>query len=165
MSEYISSQLLTTSINVDMKNIKGDINELLYKLLKKKYEGVCNKDGYIQKGSLQIVNRSIGSVKTINNTSYIVYEITYKANIYSPVKGTKLDITINSITKMGIIGFLKDNDDDTIENSPFIVIVPKEYFEDDNVDDYDVNSQLKVQIEDSRIKYMSKNIQIVATPV
>ena len=50
----------------------------------------------------------------------------------------------------------KDNDDDTIENSPFIVIVPKEYFEDDNVDDYDVNSQLKVQIEDSRIKYMSK---------
>lgn len=165
MSEYISSQLLTTSINVDMKNIKGDINELLYKLLKKKYEGVCNKDGYIQKGSLQIVNRSIGSVKTINNTSYIVYEITYKANIYSPVKGTKLDITINSITKMGIIGFLKDKDDDTIENSPFIVIVPREYFEDDNVDDYEVNSELKVQIEDSRIKYMSKNIQIVAKPV
>ena len=165
MSEYISSQLLTTSINVDMKNIKGDINELLYKLLKKKYEGVCNKDGYIQKGSLQIVNRSIGSVKTINNTSYIVYEITYKANIYSPVKGTKLDITINSITKMGIIGYLKDKDDDTIENSPFIVIVPREYFEDDNVDDYEVNSELKVQIEDSRIKYMSKNIQIVAKPV
>ena len=165
MSEYISSQLLTTSINVDMKNIKGDINELLYKLLKKKYEGVCNKDGYIQKGSLQIVNRSIGSVKTINNTSYIVYEITYKANIYSPVKGTKLDITINSITKMGIIGFLKDNDDDTIENSPFIVIVPREYFEDSNVDDYEVNSELKVKIEDSRIKYMSKNIQIVAKPV
>lgn len=165
MSDYISSQLLTTSINVDMKNIKGDINELLYKLLKKKYEGVCNKDGYIQKGSLQIVNRSIGSVKTINNTSYIVYEITYKANIYSPVKGTKLDITINSITKMGIIGFLKDTDDDTIENSPFIIIVPKEYFEDDNIDDYKVNNELKVQIEDSRIKYMSKNIQIVAKPV
>jgi len=165
MSEYISSQLLTTSINVDMKNIKGDINELLYKLLKKKYEGVCNKDGYIQKGSLQIVNRSIGSVKTINNTSYIVYEITYKANIYSPVKGTKLDITINSITKMGIIGFLKEKDDDNIENSPFIVIVPREYFEDSNVDDYEVNSELKVQIEDSRIKYMSKNIQIVAKPV
>ena len=165
MSEYISSQLLTTSINVDMKNIKGDINELLYKLLKKKYEGVCNKDGYIQKGSLQIVNRSIGAVKTINNTSYIVYEITYKANIYSPVKGTKLDITINSITKMGIIGFLKDNEDDTIDNSPVIVIVPREYFTDDNVDDYVVNNELKVQIEDSRIKYMSKNIQIVAKPV
>lgn len=165
MTEYISSQLLTTSINVDMKNINGDINEILYKLLKKKYEGVCNKDGYIQNGSLQIVNRSIGSVKTINNTSYIVYDITYKANIYSPVKGTKLKITINSITKLGIIGFLKDNVDDTIDTSPFIVIVPREYFKDDNVDGYEINSELNVKIEDSRIKYMSKNIQIVAKPV
>jgi len=165
MTEYISSQLLTTSINVDMKSIKGDINEILYKLLKKKYEGVCNKDGYIQNGSLQIVNRSIGSVKTINNTSYIVYDITYKANIYSPVKGTKLKITINSITKLGIIGFLKDNVDDTIDTSPFVVIVPREYFKDDTVDGYEINSELNVKIEDSRIKYTSKNIQIVAKPV
>jgi DNA-directed RNA polymerase subunit E'/Rpb7 len=165
MVDYISTQLLTTSINVDMKHIKGDINEMIYKLLKKKYEGVCNKDGYIQKGSLQIMNRSIGEVKTINNTSYIVYKITYKANIYSPTKGTKIDIIINSITKMGLIGFLKDKDDDTIENSPFIIIVPREYFKDDNVDDYEINSELKVQLEDSRIKYMSKNIQIVAKPV
>jgi|TARA_B110000967_G_C18840755_1_gene539237 DNA-directed RNA polymerase subunit E'/Rpb7 len=165
MVDYISSQLLTTSINVEMKNIKGDINELLYTLLKKKYEGVCNKDGYIQIGSLQIINRSIGEVKTINNTSYIVYEITYQGNIYSPVKGTKLDIIVNSLTKMGIIGYLKDKDDDTIENSPFIVIVPREYFKDGSIDEYDTNSKLKVEIVDSRIKYMSKNIQVVAKPV
>ena len=145
MVDYISSQLLTTSINVEMKNIKGDINELLYTLLKKKYEGVCNKDGYIQIGSLQIINRSIGEVKTINNTSYIVYEITYQGNIYSPVKGTKLDIIVNSLTKMGIIGYLKDKDG--------------------SIDEYDTNSKLKVEIVDSRIKYMSKNIQVVAKPV
>jgi|TARA_B110000208_G_C11749732_1_gene423009 DNA-directed RNA polymerase subunit E'/Rpb7 len=165
MVDYISSQLLTTSINVEMKNIKGDINELLYKLLKKKYECVCNKDGYIQKDSLQIVNRSIGEVKTINNTSYVVYEITYNANIYSPVKGTKLTVSINSITKMGLIGFLKDKEEDTIDNSPFIVIVPRDYFKDESIDDHTINSTLLVQIEDSRIKYMSKNIQIVAKPV
>lgn len=165
MSEYISSQLLTTSINVDMKNIKGDINEILYKLLKKKYEGVCNKDGYVQTDSLQIINRSMGEVKTINNTSYIVYNITYKANIYSPVKGINIDITVNSITKMGIIGFLKDKETDTIENSPFIVIVPREYFNGDDIDNYSINSNIKVKIEESRIKYLSKNIQIVAKPV
>ena len=38
-------------------------------------------------------------VETINNTSYIVYNITYNANIYLPVKETKLDICVNSITK------------------------------------------------------------------
>lgn len=165
MSNYISSQLLTTSINVEIKNIQGDINQILYKLLKKKYEGVCNKDGYVENDSLQIVNRSIGEVKTINNTSYIVYNITYKANIYSPVKETKLDISVNSITKMGIVGYLKDKEDETIESSPFIVIVPREYFNEDDIDSISVNDKLKVEIIDSRIKYMSKNIQIVAKPI
>jgi DNA-directed RNA polymerase subunit E'/Rpb7 len=165
MSEYISTQLLTTSINVNIKNIKGDINELLYKLLKKKYEAVCNKDGYIQKGSLQIINRSMGEVKTINNISYIVYNITYKANIYSPVKGVNIKISVDSITKMGIVGFLKDKEFDTIDNSPFIVIVPREYFNEGDIENYSVNSTLTVKIEESRIKYLSKNIQIVAKPV
>lgn len=165
MSNYISSQLLTTSINVEIKNIQGDINQILYKLLKKKYEGVCNKDGYVENDSLQIINRSIGEVKTINNTSYIVYNITYKANIYSPVKETKLDISVNSITKMGIVGYLKDKEEDTIETSPFIVIVPREYFNEEDIDDISVNDKLKVEIIDSRIKYMSKNIQIVAKPI
>ena len=165
MSNYISSQLLTTSINVEIKNIQGDINQILYKLLKKKYEGVCNKDGYVENDSLQIINRSIGEVKTINNTSYIVYNITYKANIYSPVKETKLDISVNSITKMGIVGYLKDKEEETIESSPFIVIVPREYFNEGDIDDISVNDKLKVEIIDSRIKYMSKNIQIVAKPI
>tara|TARA_Y100000389_G_scaffold185993_1_gene205938 strand:- start:652 stop:1149 length:498 start_codon:yes stop_codon:yes gene_type:complete len=165
MSNYISSQLLTTSINVEIKNIQGDINQIIYKLLKKKYEGVCNKDGYVENDSLQIINRSIGEVKTINNTSYIVYNITYKANIYSPVKETKLDISVNSITKMGIVGYLKDKEEDTIETSPFIVIVPREYFNEEDIDDISVNDKLKVEIIDSRIKYMSKNIQIVAKPI
>lgn len=165
MADYISTQLLTTSINVETKHITGDINELLYKYLKQKYEGVCNKDGYVQKDSLQIMNRSIGEVKTINNTSYIIYNITYKANIYSPVKGTQLDVCVNSVTKMGIIAYLKDKDEDSIETSPFIIIVPREFFADDSVDDYNTNDTLKVQIEDSRIRYMSKNIQIVAKPI
>ena len=165
MADYISTQLLTTSINIEVKNIRGDINELLYKSLKQKYEGVCNKDGYVQKDSLEIVNRSVGEVKTINNTGYIIYNITYKANIYSPLRGTKLNVCVNSKTKMGIIAYLKDKDDDTINNSPFIVIIPGEYFKEGDIDKYDVNDIIKVEIMDSRIKYMSQNIQIVAKPL
>jgi len=166
MKDYESTQLLTTTINIESRNIKGDINELLFRYLKKKYEGVCNKDGYVKKDSLEIVNRSVGEIKTINGISYVVYKITYKATILSPVKGIQLNITINSITKMGIIGYLKDKDEDTIEDSPFIIIVPKEYFEDSSIDDdYTVNDTLDTVIEAARIKYLSKNIQVVAKPV
>ena len=69
------------------------------------------------------------------------------------------------LQKMGIIAYLKDKDEDSIETSPFIIIVFREFFADDDVDEYNTNDTIKVQIEDSRIRYMSKNIQIVAKPV
>ena len=84
-SDYCSEQLLTTSINIQSRELQGDVNELLLTKLQKKYEGVCNKDGFIKQGSLQIVNRSMGEIKTINSQSYIVYQITYKATVLSPV--------------------------------------------------------------------------------
>ena len=43
-SEYSSTQLLTTTINILPQKIKGDINKLLLSTIKKKYEGVCNND-------------------------------------------------------------------------------------------------------------------------
>lgn len=165
MTDYQSTQLLTTFINIEARNIKGNINELLFKYLKKKYEGVCNTDGYVKKNSLEIVNRSIGEVKTINSVSYVVYNITYKAIILSPIKGVQLNIVIDSITKMGIIGYLKEDDSDTIENSPFIVIIPGEYFEEGYSEKYKINDTLNIIIEASRIKYLSKHIQVVGKPV
>ena len=163
--DYYSEQLLTTSININSDSIKGDINQLLFHKLKQKYEGVCNKDGYVKKDSIEIVDRSIGEVKTINNTSYIVYNITYKAGVLSPVEGIKLDIVIDSITKMGIIGYIKFDESDTIEDSPFIIIVPKEYFDDNSFEKHSVKDILQVVIIASRIKYLSKNIQIVGKPL
>ena len=35
MTDYTSTQLLTSSINVEIKHIQGNIDQLLYKLLKK----------------------------------------------------------------------------------------------------------------------------------
>ena len=50
-SDYCSEQLLTTSLNIDARSLQGDVNSLLLTKLKQKYEGVCNKDGFINKTS------------------------------------------------------------------------------------------------------------------
>lgn len=164
-SDYCSEQLLTTSINIQSRELQGDVNELLLTKLKKKYEGVCNKDGFIKQGSLEIVNRSMGEIKTINSQSYIVYQITYKAVVLSPVKGVTMEVFIESLSKMGMIAYIKFTDQDTIKDSPFVVIVPKEYFEEKDYESYSQGDSIKVTVEGSRIKYMAKNIQIVAKPV
>ena len=76
--------LLTTSINISPNKIKGDINKLLLFMLKQKYEGSCNKDGYIIKDSIQLINRSIGQIRTINNKSITNYKVSYKSDIIIP---------------------------------------------------------------------------------
>ena len=48
-NNYHTTQILTTTINLQSRKIKGDINQLILFNLKKRYEGVCNKDGYICK--------------------------------------------------------------------------------------------------------------------
>jgi len=158
-----STQVLTTSINIEPSKIKGEINKLLLYNLKRINECMCNKYGYIEKDSIELVNRSIGELKIIDNKSYIVYNITYKATIISPSKGNRLTCVINSNNKMGLIGYIKKKGDDTIDDSPFIIIIPREYF--DDISKISVNDVIKVEIEAYRTKYKTKQIQVVAKPI
>lgn len=160
---YITSVLLTTSINVLPKQIMGDINKMLTIILKKKYEGFCNKDGYIIKDTIQLVSRSIGQIKTINNTGYINYNITYSADIITPSIDAEYESSIQTKNKLGIISYIKLNEDDTMEDSPYIIITPKEYIPDDRYDSLKVNDTIKVKIKSFRIKFQSKQIQIVSS--
>ena len=164
-NDYVSTQLLTTSINIQPDKIQGDINQLILHTMKQRYEGVCNKDGYIKKDSIELVERSIGEIKTIDSQSFVVYNITYRADVLSPAKGVQLDIIVDSITKMGVVGFIQLAEDDTIKESPFIVIVPKEFFTDDMFEGVKVNDSLRVEIEAFRVKYRASQIQVVAKPL
>jgi DNA-directed RNA polymerase subunit E'/Rpb7 len=163
--DYISTQILTTTINIKPDKITGDINQLILHDMKQRYEGVCNKDGYIKKDSIQLVERSIGEIKTIDSKSFIVYNITYRADVLSPAKGIQLDIIVDSITKMGIVGYIQLSENDTIKESPFIVIAPKEFFTDEMFESVKVNGILKVEIEAFRVKYRASQIQLVVKPV
>ena len=166
VSDYYSTQLLTTSINIDPSNLRGNVNHILLYNIKKRYEGICNKDGYIEKGSIEITDRSIGKLIIVDNKSYVTYSITYKANVISPSIGDKITCTINSNNKMGLIGYIQKTKDSTIEDSPFIIIIPREYFDDESsLSDIDTEDSIKVEIVNFRMKFMAKQIQIVAKPV
>jgi len=61
---------------------------------------------------------------------------------------------------MGIIGYLYDKEGKyNIENSPILFIVPSQYIED--IDIYKRDMNIEIEILQSRIKYKSKQIQVV----
>ena len=162
---YISKQLLTSSINIPTDRLRGDINETILRQIKKRFEGTCNQDGFIEKDSIEITNRSLGEMKTINNKSYIVYNLTYQANVISPSKGDKLSCVVNAVSKVGAICYIKEKEHDTINDSPFVIMVPREFFsQEDDVDALSPGSKLIFIVEAARVKFRSESIQLVASP-
>jgi hypothetical protein len=162
MSDYQKEILITTSIQLNSsecsrcKNIDGLIK---YKL-KKEQENLCNKHGYVLENTLKVVNRSIGKVVTHDNVSMIEYNITMKLNVIYPCEKDIFTVKIDNITKMGVIGYLYDsNDKYNIENSPILFIIPSGYIED--IESLKVDMKIEVEVLQSRIKYKSKQIQVV----
>lgn len=164
--DYINEQLLNTVLTLSPKDLTNDIDNIIKYKLKETIEGKCHENGYIIKDSVHIIKRDMGNIVTNNNKSEIKYMITYKAKLISPSTNDKITVYINNINKMGVIGYIKLEEGDTSEDSPLVVMVPKEYFEDSsrNYDDLTIGQKLNVFVVGCRIKYYSKNIQVIAKP-
>ena len=162
MTDYQKEILMTTSIQLNSsecsrcKNIDGLIK---YKL-KRENENLCNKHGYVLENSLKVVNRSIGKIVTHDNVSMIEFNITMKLNVIYPCEKDIFNVKIDNITKMGVIGYLDvSNDKYNIENSPILFIIPSGYIED--IETLKKDMKIEVEVLQSRIKYKSKQIQVV----
>ena len=157
---YTKEQLLTTTILLHSKEISKtkNIDGLLKYKLKNDYENVCNKYGYVLNNSIAIKNRSVGKIVNHNDKSMIEYQITMKTSIINPCINDIFTCKIDSITKMGAIGYLSSGDH-TLETSPIIFIIPNEYIVSGN--NLSKDSTIKVEVLQSRIKYKSKQIQVV----
>ena len=146
MSYITNDQMLTTNLSIDAKDMNSDIDNTIKFILKNKLEGLCYEDGYILKDSIQIINRNIGKVKTTDNKSNVTYKIKYKAKVLSPTQGDEMEVYISNINKMGVIAYIKINSEDTIDDSPLIILIPDEYFNDSiyNINDINVNQKINV---------------------
>lgn len=163
---YISEQIINSRIDLFANDINNDIDNIIRIKLKDEVEGKGNECGYIIKDSIKIIKRTMGKVITANNRSMIKYGITYLCKIISPSPGDIIKSYISNINKMGVISYIKLNDDDTFEQSPMIIMIPKEYFNDStrNFEDLTVGQSLEVSVIGSREKWKNDKISIVAKP-
>tara|TARA_B100000035_G_C20987712_1_gene548627 strand:- start:838 stop:1320 length:483 start_codon:yes stop_codon:yes gene_type:complete len=156
----MSKQLLSINLNLPVIELNSNLDSVIYSKLKSKVEGLCFENGYILKDSINIINRDLGKLSTINDKSFINFRIKYNADIILPSKGDILDdFYIYKKNKMGLIAYFKYKDYNE-NNSPINAIIPNEFI--DNIDDYSINDKIKIKIEGVRIKFRSKNIQVIA---
>lgn len=161
MDDLSKQELKTITIQLNPKDIfkTKNIDNLINFTLKSKLENVCGKYGYVLPDSVNIIKRSIGKLVIHDGVSMIQYNLTYKMNTIYPNKGDVYDAVINNITKMGIISYSTSHETDDIKDSPLLIITPHPYIEDISI--YKPGMKIKIEVLDKRIKYRSKQIQVV----
>ena len=122
--------ILTRKVVVPFNTIGKNIEELLNKVIAKKLEGRCASEGYIKKGSVNIISYSAG----VANSENICFDVSFKCEICKPVEGMRIRCTVCNITKAGIRAIhhkehCKDKDGDAIKSfeSPITVFVAREH--------------------------------------
>lgn len=162
---YSNTQILVTSLNIDSSDLNKDIDKLVLHKLKDKYEDICTENGFIVKDSIKLINRNLGKINTINNSSYITYIVRYSADIINLNDGDEINIIVDRVNKMGVLGYISTKKND-FESSPIIIMVPNEYFDESTRDINSItkNQKMNVVIMGCRVKYGHKKIQIVAKP-
>ena len=169
MDNYIIDQIIDCELYLEpyyCNNSNDDINNIIIKKLKEKYEGLSYKTGYIFKGTIELIRKSIGKIEIYNNESIIKYNIKFKCKMMCPSEGDKIDVYVNNKNKMGLISYIKISEFNinNFEDSPLIIITPLEYINnsDYNINDININQKINIQILGKRIKYNSNKIQIVS---
>ncbi len=158
-------QLLSDTISIPSRNIykNNKIDGYILHYLKNKYEKKCHNNGYVIPDSIEIIQRSCGKIETINNESFIQYNINYKNKSIIPTKDDVFECIIDSITRMGVIAYLnyKESEDSSIKESPLLFIVPKDFLPEGKIDQLKINDTINIKVLDTRIKFMAEQIQIV----
>ena len=161
---YKTEQLLTTNLFVNASQVNTNIDDVIKNNLKEQLEGLCYEDGYIVKDSVEIISKSMGKIVVNDNVSSVSYSIKYRAEVISPSDGDIIQSYVSNINKMGIVSYIKLKEGDSSEESPMVIMVPKDYFDKSiyNLNDINIGQKLNVQVIGSRTKYRSEKIQIIA---
>jgi len=163
MTSYETEQQLTTTVHIPSKDIyrTKNIDGLILHNLKNKIEGFCGGGSYVIPDSTHIIQRSTGTIQTLDGTNVTEYDLTYKVNAIHPKKDDIYECIIDSITKMGLIAYLDIPGLDT-KNSPILFIIPHEYLGDQDIETFNEEQKIEVKILEIRVKYRSTQIQAVA---
>lgn len=143
----LDSKTLTS--NEACKDKKYPINYLLEKKIKSKIGNMCVREGFVDKDTIQVVDRSIGKINSEQFNGSISYNVRYKAMICSPSKGMNVDCRVLSINKMGILA----------ENKPLSIVIARQHQPDKSLlKGIDIGDTIQVTILASRFDLYSTEI-------
>ena len=145
--------LLKENIEVPPYKFNSKMDLFLEESLKDKIEEKCISEGYIKKGSINILKKSLGILKGSRFNGDINYVLLYKALVCNPKVGTIINCNVKLVNnKLGILG----------NNGPLTIIVGRQFHNNPSLlDNINIGDKIEIKIIDSKYSLNDKEIKII----
>mgnify|MGYP001277491373 CR=1 FL=1 len=157
-TSLFTSNILSIQVTLDSKTLTSNdackdkddpINYILEKKIKKEVGNKCVKEGYVSRDTIQVVDRSIGTINSEQFNGSISYNVRYKALICCPTKGMQIKAKVLSINKMGVLA----------ENKPLSIVIARQHQPDKALlKDIDIGDTINITLLASRFELYSTEI-------
>ena len=105
---------LVRNIHLESKFLQRNIQASLLAQLRHRYEGICVAEGYIQRGSLTIVEHSLGRTNYIRGG--LDYTVKFQADVCMPHPGQVFRMPVVLKSKLGL----------HVESTPIKALLPRD---------------------------------------
>lgn len=143
-----------TQKSIRPHEMNNNINENLRTKIKAEVEGKCIREGYVKPGSVEIVNKSMGTMMMNHFNGTILYNVTYKCEVCDPKEGMIIECKVFNINKMGIVAY-------GANNALNILAAKQHHMEDENFSNIQENDIIHVKVIGVRKEYQDSQISII----
>jgi hypothetical protein len=150
--ELYHTSLLSRSLSIPIHSMGGNIYEVLMDQLSQ-IEGQCLEEGYIKKGSINIVRYSCGVLKG----GFVTIQVVFECLVSNPVPGQTFTCVVEHNTRAGIKGRLDSSE------KPFVIFLARDHHHHiPNFSEIKENDKIKVTVLGQRYEIHDPTISIIA---
>jgi DNA-directed RNA polymerase subunit E'/Rpb7 len=150
MDPLFERRELVRNVHINSKFMQKNIQASLLANLRMNFEGNCSSEGYVQSGSITILDYSIGRVNYVKGG--VDYNVRFQADICLPHKGQVFRSTVTVRSKIGIHA----------ETLPIKVLIPRDlHIGNEEFDTVQVGQDVEFEVSGSQFKQRDKDIVVL----
>jgi len=142
--------IITRKVNVQFKDVGGNIEHIISQDLRQKLEGKCINEGYIKRDSVNILTYSSGLI----DGNSVIFDVVFECQACRPVEGMK------NVTKAGIRAEISG------DISPVVIFIARDHqYQSKYFSTRKEGEDILIKVIGQRFELNDKYISIIATLV
>jgi DNA-directed RNA polymerase subunit E'/Rpb7/predicted NAD-dependent protein-ADP-ribosyltransferase YbiA (DUF1768 family) len=154
MDQLFFKNVCQTRVSITPSEINNSINENIKKRIKHVVEGKCIREGYVRPGSVEIINKSMGSMMMAQFNGNVLYNVRYSCDVCDPKEGMIIEAKVVNVNKMGIVAY-------GAGEALNILVAKQHHIDDDNFSKIKENDTITISVIGVRKELESNQISII----